>query len=83
MATKKQKSNGSIRKRVPNEVFVKAWAKATTPKDVMEAVGISPSGFFQKAKRLREAGVKLPPLERSVGTRQPIDVSALNSLLKG
>lgn len=80
----KKKSNGgpTLRHRIPNDVFVKAWAKATTAQDVMDAVGISPSGLFQKAKRLREAGVKLPPLERSTSASRVIDVAGLNAMLK-
>lgn len=78
--SKSKKGNGITRNRVPNDVFVKAWAKANTMADVLEATGISPSGAFQKAKKLREAGVKLPKLQHA--ERQPIDVSALNALLK-
>lgn len=79
---KSKKSNGTARTRVPNDVFVKAWAKATTIADVLEATGISASGAFQKAKRLREAGVKLPKLERQLIGARAIDVSSLNALLK-
>lgn len=80
MSKTKKSGNGVTRNRVPNDVFVKAWAKASTMADVLESTGISSSGAFQKAKRLREAGVKLPKLGRA--ERQPIDVSALNALLK-
>lgn len=78
--SKKSKVEGNgTRNRVPNEVFVAAWSRATTARDVMEATGISPSGFSQKAKRLREAGVKLPKLQRATPV---IDVAGLNALLK-
>ena len=80
MARKKTDGNGTTRTRIPNDAFVKAWAKAGNIQYVMEATGISASGAYQKAKRLREAGVKLPPMPRT--EREPIDVGALNALLK-
>ena len=63
---------------VTDSAFVAAWLEATTLNDVVTATGMSYGGVVVKAKRLREAGVKLPELQRS---RKSIDVDGLNTLI--
>ncbi len=77
---KRKKSSGKSRAVVTDETFVKAWAKAESVAGVATAVGLAYSGAQARAKRLRDAGVKLPKFVRS---RREIDVAGLNALLRG
>ena len=74
----KKKANG--RARVADITFVKAWAKAESVADVAAGVGMAYSGAQARARKLRDAGVKLPKFARS---RREIDVVGLNALLRG
>ena len=75
----KKKTNGRARAHVTDVSFVKAWAKAESVADVAGSVGLAYSGAQARAKKLRDAGVKLPKFARS---RREIDVAGLNAILK-
>ena len=61
----KRKSNGKARASVTDIAFVKAWAKADSVADVAAGVGMAYSGAQARARKLRDAGVKLPKFARS------------------
>lgn len=84
MNTRKRKVENTRKQatRVPNETFVMAWARSKTNADVMKSTGLTYSGMLQKAKKLRELGVKLPKLDRPKFRHAPVDVAALNALLR-
>jgi len=77
-----KKSNGKTRANVSNEDFVKAWRNAAYTNDVVAAIGLKRGSIYTRAKKLREAGVKLPALARRGRGPSVIDVKALNALLK-
>lgn len=76
MAKKTPKDPSAPRKpsrpAMTNEDFVRAWQGCTSTADAKK-LGLSSS----RAKKLREAGVKLKAL---TGGRAPLDVAALNAL---
>ncbi len=72
---KKQKRNRST-----DEQFVKAWVKGVYHSDVAKRLGITIGAVYQRARFLRDAGVKLPILAREHAKQ--IDVAVLNALLK-
>lgn len=80
MKKAKRKSNGRGRAHVTDILFVKAWAKGESVADVAGAVGLAYSGAQARARKLRDAGVKLPKFARS---RREIDVAGLNAILRG
>jgi hypothetical protein len=82
MAEKKkaEKKDGTPRApRSPSvapEVFVAEWQKCESLADAREKLG---NGASSRAQRLRKAGVKLRAFAPG---RHPIDVKALNALIK-
>jgi hypothetical protein len=67
-----------------NEDFVQAWAASSSIEEAMKRTGLSRSGFFARAARLRAIGVKLSAFPRKRRTPQlrKVDVEALNRLLR-
>ena len=73
----KRKDNGEPTARVPAADFVRAWQACETSKEARENLGeYAPL----RAKRLRDAGVKLKTFPREGGR---LDISALNSIISG
>jgi len=66
---------------IPADTFVKAWLKAKTVGDVASALDRETGTIHNRARSLRVAGVKLPPLARMRARR--LDVDALNAMIKG
>lgn len=67
--------------KTTNEDFVVAWAKAVTLEDVVRATDMKKAAVQQRAKFLRDKGVKLPKLEGKRGL-DSYDIARLNSLIK-
>lgn len=77
MGTKKIKNDGAERTpTVSAEEFVVAWQAAENLAAAKETLG---AGASSRAQRMRKAGVKLKKFPSS---RAPIDVKALNALIK-
>lgn len=75
MATKKKSENGVETKRMAAEEFVRAWQRCATSREARDAIGPYATS---RAKRMRDAGVKLKEFPRE-GAR--IDVAALNEIV--
>lgn len=71
----KKKDNGVPAERVLAEDFVRAWQDCDTSKEAKEKLG---QYAVSRAKRLRDAGVKLKTFPREGGR---LDVQALNSII--
>lgn len=89
MAKNKSKKNGAANntttKRTrkdpyPYELFVKIWAKAASVSEVVQETGLSKNTVSAICTKLRKAGVELKTMPRR--TARPIDVKALNKLVK-
>jgi hypothetical protein len=72
---KKSVKNGSF----SHEDFVKAYRDSTSVDEVAEKLGVDRSFVQTKSYHLRKIGVNLP---RYAGSRQKIDVNALNKILE-
>ncbi len=59
--------------------FVKACLSGKSSTELAEQFGVKSGSIQSRAKKLRLAGVKLPPLPRQ---GKKIDVSGLNDLIK-
>lgn len=66
--------------KVNNEDFVVAWATAQNLDEVMRTTGMKKPAVQQRAKFLRDKGVKLPKLEGKRGL-DSYDIARLNSLI--
>jgi DNA invertase Pin-like site-specific DNA recombinase len=83
--TAKPASNGTPTKRTrkdpyPYELFVKIWAKAAGVAEVVQETGLSKNTVSAICTKLRKEGVELKTMPRR--TARPIDVKALNKLIK-
>lgn len=77
MSEKKTKKPSAPRgPTVSPEDFVVGWQKATSLAEAREKLG---SGASSRAQRMRKAGVKL---QQFAPGRMPLDVAALNKLIK-
>jgi transposase len=61
-----------------DETIVKMWIEGASVADISAALEMSKVGIYVRIRRLRELGVKLP----SRGRNRPVDVVALNKLIK-
>lgn len=77
--TTRSSATGRPPSAASHEEFVEAWTKAGSVAAVAELVGLTYSGAQARARRLREAGVKLPQHARQTAA---IDVAGLNALLQ-
>jgi transposase len=64
--------------RVSNEHFVKVWVKSPTLEEVARRLGYSEQTCYNRANKLRKAGVKLPFFKR----KSVVDPEALNELIE-
>ncbi len=76
--TKPKPKKKSAKPRVPvtDELFVRTWMRHETQKAMAADLGVSEFMVFNRASKLRRAGVNLPKKER-----KPTDVKALNELI--
>lgn len=67
--------------RVDNREFVVTYVRSESVIQVAETLGMSKPAVYQRAKNLRQAGVKLPKLTRTQ-TSKELEIAQLNSLIK-
>lgn len=68
----------AISKKVDYEEFVRLWAENKTDAEIAEHLEINKGSVSYHAKRLKDAGVRLP---RRLRPAEKIDSSSLNNLL--
>jgi hypothetical protein len=78
--TKKTKADGAEYPKLTNEEFVKAYIACKNTGEAAEKIGPS---YSARAKRMRDAGVKLPKLpgSRVALAGDKVAVAALNALI--
>lgn len=75
----KKKANGNV----SATKFIKAWKAGGTVVDVARRCGLKVSSVRVRAVKWRAKGIKLPKLTPLPMGKPPLDVKALNALLKG
>lgn len=71
----------SVKARVPDEEFVRAYLLWSCNEATAEQLGLSPLSVAARANRLRKIGVMLPKYARKVTERQEVDVEGLNAII--
>lgn len=67
--------------KVTPEDFVVAWMTSTSLEEVAQTTGLGKNACKQRAKRLRELGVKLKFMDRHPRAYDRLRISQLNSLV--
>lgn len=67
---------------VTNSEFVVTWCRSGSRKEVAQTLNVSVQTVYYHAKRLKEAGVKLPKFKSVRGALTQLEIAQLNSLVK-
>ena len=70
-----------MKSKIENRDFVVAWMTSESLDEIVKTTGMKKPAIQQRAKYLRDKGVSLPKLKRTV-TLDRLEVAQLNSMIQ-